>query len=67
MSVVVSELFLTVRRAEEAGDLLMYHWRRGTGKEPLRLQFILRKSPGEADTGGLGRMAGPEGMTEAGY
>ena len=66
MSVVVSELFLTVRRAEEAGDLLMYHWRRGAGRDPLRLQFSLRKSPGEADTGGLGRMAGPEGMTGAG-
>ena len=66
MSMVVSELFLTVMMAEEAGDLLMYHCRRGIGKEPLMLQFSLRKSPGEAVKGGLGRMAGPEGMTETG-
>ena len=63
MSVVVSELFFTVRRAGDAGVLLMYHCSLGTGRDPFRLQLSLRKSPGEADTGGLGRMRGPEGMT----
>ena len=63
MSVVVSELFLTVRKVEEAGVLLIYHCSLGTGRDPLRVQLSLRKSPGEADTGGLGRMLGPEGMT----
>ena len=63
VSMVVSELFLTVRKVEEAGVLLMYHWSLGTGRDPLRLQLSLRKSPGEADTGGLGRMRGPEGIT----
>ena len=63
MSEVVSELLVTVRRAEGAGLLLMYHWSLATGRDPSRLQLSRRKSPGEADTGGLGRMRGPEGMT----
>lgn len=63
MSEVESELLFTVSRAEEAGVLLMYHCSRGTGRDPFTLQFSLRKSPGEADTGGLGRMFGPAGMT----
>ena len=52
MSVVLSELLLSLSMVGETGLLLMYHWRRGAGREPLRLQFSLSLSPGEADTGG---------------
>ena len=54
MSVVVSELLLSLSTVAETGLLLMYHWRRGAGRDPLRLQLSLSLSPGEADTGGRG-------------
>jgi len=61
-SVVPSELLCSLSAVGETGVLLMYHCRRATGRHPWRLQLRLSLSPGEAEAGGLGRMAGPEGM-----
>ena len=62
MSVVVSELLLTVLTTEETGDLLMYHWSLGAGRERVMVQLSERISPGEAVRGGEGKIRGPEGM-----
>ena len=62
-----SELLYSLSAVGETGVLLMYHCRRATGRHPWRLQLRLSLSPGEAEAGGLGRMAGPEGMAARGF